>query len=87
MKKNVLLVSLVFTAFSVSCISKNKTVDEVETRLLGDAYRELIENGYSNSINEEGFYKKVKSQTLHLHTTVKIGGEDYEIMFMDFDED
>ncbi len=36
---------------------------------------------------DKDFYKKAKSQTLHLHTTVKIGGEDYEVMFMDIDED
>lgn len=35
---------------------------------------------------DKDFYKKAKSQTLHLHTTVKIGGEDYEIMFTDIDE-
>lgn len=35
---------------------------------------------------DKDFYKKAKSQTLHLHTTVKIGGEDYEIMFTDIDD-
>ena len=32
-------------------------------------------------------YPKIKSSDLTLHTTVKIGGEDYEVMFMDIDED
>ena len=30
-------------------------------------------------------YEKIKSQDITLHTTVKILGEDYEVMFTDLD--
>ena len=30
-------------------------------------------------------YEKIKSQDITLHTTVKIAGEDYEVMFTDSD--